>query len=88
MPVNLALNHSLLRPTGDLTSAFTHKSTAVPPMYLTININDFLKINTQVYLFKPAYLVILTRQIVSLLLRSVQQSQGIRSILGVKTIYF
>ena len=26
-------------------------------VYLTININAFLKINTQVYIFKPAYLV-------------------------------
>ena len=49
-------------------------------MYLTININAFLNIDTQVYIFKPAYLVniacyhkyILTIEIVSLLLHSVQ----------------
>jgi hypothetical protein len=26
-------------------------------VYLTININAFLKINTQIYILKPAYLV-------------------------------
>ena len=53
-------------------------------MYPTININACLKINTQVYFFKHAYLVkinvckqaVLTRDIVSLLLRSVQAESG------------
>jgi hypothetical protein len=62
VPVNLPSNHSLLqlRQTGeDLTKAHLRKkSTIVAQMYLTININAFLKINIQKYIFfKPAYLV-------------------------------
>jgi hypothetical protein len=48
VPVTLS-NHSLLCQTGDdLTKAQS--------LNLTININAF-KINTEVYLFQPAYLV-------------------------------
>ena len=53
-PVNLSSNHSLLqlRQTGDdLTKVYSRKSTIVAQMYLTININAFLKINTQKYTF-------------------------------------
>ena len=57
VPVDLTLNHNLLRQTGDLTSAFTKKSSRCTNVYLTIRINAFLKINTQVYIFKPVYLV-------------------------------
>ena len=68
----------------DLTRAFAKKSTVIAPMYLTININAFLKINTQVYFYNPAYAVkrnackqaLLTREIVSLLLRSLQAESG------------
>ena len=55
VPMNLSLNHNLLRQMGDdLTSAFAKKALS---LYLTININVFIQINTQVYIFKPAYLV-------------------------------
>ena len=57
VPVNLSLNHNLLRQTGDLTSAFAKNHCRCTNVYLTININAFLKINTQVYIFKPAYIV-------------------------------
>jgi hypothetical protein len=55
VPVNLSSNHSLLqlRPTGDdFKEAHSRK------MYLTLNINAFLKIiHRSIYFFKPAYLV-------------------------------
>ena len=57
VPVNLSLNHSLVRQTGDLTCAFVKKQCRCTNVYLTININAGLKINTQVYIFKPAYLL-------------------------------
>jgi hypothetical protein len=52
VPVNLSSNYNLLRQTGDdLTSASLKKHCRCTNVYLIININAFLKINTQVYIF-------------------------------------
>jgi hypothetical protein len=88
VPVNLSTNHSLpqLRQTGDdLTKTFAKKAHLLHKMYLTISINAFLKISTQKYIFLNLHIyfkemhvkqAILTREIVSLLLRSVQAESG------------